>query len=188
MSSSECGAVFYFFGARAAGTGPRTIVPVGGLPDFRIGSVISRGGRFSRDFRVVRGRPARKRLRRAAGCRFRAADSNGACRVPGPSHSRSMGPGRRTARAVALWENLARNLESLRLRRPHVSRGDTYQGHFCSSALLSCLSLVEHPLRCRWSLRGAALVAVELKYVNEEMIRSTNLARLLPRSEMRLPL
>ena len=118
--------------------------PWGPSRNRRFRSVISRGGRFSRDFRVVRGRPARKRLRRAAGCRFRAADSNGACRVPGPSHSRSMGPGRRTARAVALWENLARNLESLRLRRPHVSRGDTYQGHFCSSALLSCLSPTPH--------------------------------------------
>ena len=114
--------MFYFFGARAAGTGPRTIVAVMGLPDFRIGSVISRGGRFSRDFRVVRGRPARKRLRRAAGCRFRAAGPCGGCRVPGPSHSRSMGPGRRTARAVALLKNLARNLESLRLRRPRDSR------------------------------------------------------------------
>ena len=72
----------------------------------------------------------------------------------------------------------------------HVSRGDTYQGHFCSSAACSCHAClpVEHPLRCRWSLWGAALVAVELNYVNEEMIRSTNLARLLPRSEMRLPL
>ena len=28
LSVGECGAVFYFFGARAAGTGPRTIVPV----------------------------------------------------------------------------------------------------------------------------------------------------------------
>ena len=121
LSVGECGAVFYFFGAWAAAAGPRVIVPVMGLPDFRIGSVISRGGRFSRDFHVVRGRPARKRLRRAAGCRFRAADPNGACRGPGPSHSRSLGPGRRTARAVGLWENLARNLESLRLRRHAIS-------------------------------------------------------------------
>ena len=28
LSSGECGAVFYFFGARAAGTGPRRVVPV----------------------------------------------------------------------------------------------------------------------------------------------------------------
>ena len=28
LSVGECGAVFYFFGARAAGTGPRTVVPV----------------------------------------------------------------------------------------------------------------------------------------------------------------
>ena len=88
LSSSECGAVFYFFGARAAGTGPRTIVPVMGLPDFRIGSVISRGGRFSRDFRVVRGRPGEAAARPQGGT---PAKSRRAYRVGGPDPPR---PGR----------------------------------------------------------------------------------------------